>query len=76
MKIGKPEEIGHRAYCEIIIRADKNGNCVAQEIELAGLSQSVRRWMRGKAAPSLMSLYLMQDAGYDIEYILTGKRVS
>ena len=69
------ETIGNRAFKQLKERAKQNGICVTNEALKLGITgHSLADWKHGKGNPSAYYLQQMCLAGYDVIYILTGKR--
>lgn len=68
------ETIGNRAYKEIKNRARENGISPSKEaMKLLADSRLLSAWKRD-TNPSAYYLQQMSLAGYDVIYILTGRR--
>lgn len=64
-------EMGTRA-AELLLKADKPLNKQLRELGLG--KNLLYGWSDGVCAPSAFALRAMALAGYDVMYILTGKR--
>lgn len=68
-------KIGIRANEEIVAKCLAENRCFGDEIHRIGCTRSVfNRWGRGESSPSATYLAEMVRLGYDVIYILTGKR--
>lgn len=68
-------EIGKRAAEEIRRRASREDTYYVDQYAALGLAQStLASWECRGCAPRAVHLARMAEAGYDVIYILTGKR--
>ena len=67
--------IGERAAQAIRETAENNGLTITKECMRIGINTDTRiAWNNGKANPGGSVLALMLNAGYDVIWILTGKK--
>lgn len=73
MKRTVDRDIGLRAYEEIRKRSKERGICA--EVERIGISKrTVYAWASFDHVPSVFALQALCLAGYDVCYILTGRK--
>ena len=69
------ETIGNRAYQAIKERAEQNGRHILDQAEEVFVSKRVLwAWQHGQYDPRAYFLQELAKAGYDVIWILTGKR--
>ena len=69
------DTIGKRATQGIKDNSKQKGRSIALECALLGINEtSLREWKKGECNPSAYFLQQMALAGYDVMWILTGKR--
>ena len=67
--------ICERAVEEVDRKVKENGSCVAAELRRLTLKHSAYgNWKSWQACPGAFTLSKMIENGYDVMYILTGKR--
>lgn len=68
-------EICERAVAAVDERIKKNNSCIKAEMANIKMGyQCYHNWKRYTAAPGAFALSKMAANGYDVMYILTGKR--
>ena len=77
MKHLAEREIATRAVEEVSDAVRRNRSTVRQELQRLGLDRRVfSAWRLWECVPSTFALSRMCAAGYDVVYILTGRRCS